>query len=140
MYSLKRVFSIFTVFSLLILLSGFQATVAQDNTVLDIINESEDHTIMAELLKISGVDEMISDDGPYTVVAPTDEALTSWEMDVDKMREDPEMAHDFLVNHIFQGEVLAKDAGPSLDINIITPDIIAINGIVHVTDEVIKDQ
>ena len=140
MFNIKRVFSIFTVFSLVILMFGFQTTAAQDSTVLDIINTSEDHTVMAELLKISGVDEMISDDGPYTVIAPTDETLNSMELDVDKLREDPDMAHDFLVNHIFEGEVLAEDAGPSLDINIVEGDIIALNGIVHITDEIIKDQ
>lgn len=140
MFNIKRVFSIFTAFSLVILMLGFQTTEAQDNTVLDIINNSEDHTVLAELLEISGVDEMISDDGPYTVIAPTDEALNSMELDLDKLREDPEMAHDFLVNHIFEGEVLAEDAEESLGITIINPDIIALNGIVHVTDEIIKDQ
>jgi len=50
------------------------------------------------------------------------------------------MAHDFLLNHIFKGEVFAEDAGPSLDNNIIRADIIAINGVVHVTDEMIKNQ
>ncbi|PWN07937.1 fasciclin domain-containing protein [Rhodohalobacter mucosus] len=140
MFKIKRVLSIFAATAFIFLIFGFQSTAAQDGTVLDIINESEDHTVMAELLEVSGVDEMISDDGPYTVIAPTDEAINSMELDVDKLREDPDMAHDFLVNHIFEGEVLAEDAGPSLDVNITIADIIAVNGIVHVTDEIIKDQ
>lgn len=45
------------------------------STVFDIITESGDHTIFELLLIHSGVDQLLSGEGNYTVLAPNDEAF-----------------------------------------------------------------
>jgi uncharacterized surface protein with fasciclin (FAS1) repeats len=135
-----RTFSILTATTFLILTLGLQQATAQADDVLDIINESENHTVMADLLIVSELDHIVSEDGPYTVIAPTDEAFRSHGLDIEKLKDDSDLAHDMLVNHIFEGEVFSQDVENNMNINLIEEDIIALNGIVHVTDEIIEDQ
>ncbi|MDX1591926.1 MAG: fasciclin domain-containing protein [Balneolaceae bacterium] len=95
---------------------------------------------MSELLVVSELDSTITDDGPYTVIAPTDEAFRDHGLDVEELKSNPDMAHDLLVNHIFEGEVFSQDVENSMNITLTDKDIIALNGIVHVTDIIIEDE
>jgi len=139
MKSLKKYSSIFSVFALLF---AFAFTVnsvhAQEGDILDIINTSDDHTIFASLLAESNLDDAISDPGPYTVIAPTDEAFEAMDEDLEQLRADPDRLQNVLIGHLFQGEVSAEDAEPALGVNIIEGDIQATNGLVHITDGVIQ--
>lgn len=111
---------------------------AQDSNVVEVINSSENHTIFSELLAETNLDETISADGPFTVVAPTDEAFEALGDELDTLRENPDELQNIVLAHLFQGEVSAADVEPALGITITEGDIPASNGLVHVSSEVIQ--
>ena len=127
-----------TVFSLL-LVAGIGLIQAQSGNVVDVINESEDHTIFSELLAETELDEVISQQGPFTVVAPNDAAFNELGDELDRIKAEPELMQNIVIGHLFQGEVTADEAGPTLDIEVVEGDIPATNGLVHVTNKVIMN-
>lgn len=146
---LKNFSSVLSIFALLLAFSlTFNSAYAQDESgnqnqeengdVVEVINESEDHTIFASLLEETNLSDAISDQGPYTIIAPTDQAFESMEGDLDQIREDPDQLQNIVIGHLFQGEVPAADAEPTLGVEIKEGDIQASNGLVHVTDQVIE--
>jgi len=130
-------------------------------TVLDIINDSEDHTILAAALAASGLDVAVDGDGPYTVFAPNDEAFEALEDGVlDALLEDPTGdLVDILYTHVLGGAILSGDlsdgqqatafSGETLTVTIdgdnifinesqvIAADLEADNGVLHVVDAII---
>ena len=139
MTTFKKASRIFTAFFSLILVAGINLSIAQSGNVVDVINESDDHTILAELLQTTELNNVIAQQGPFTVVAPTDEAFEEMGSELDELREDPEQAQSVIIGHLFQGEVPAEEAEPALKIEITNGDIPATNGLVHVTDTVIEN-
>lgn len=137
MNSLKKVSSILSVFALIFAFS-VNSAVAQDGNVVDVINESENHTIFAELLAETNLDDAIADQGPFTIIAPTNEAFEALGDELEQIKADPDMLQNLLIGHLFQGENSAEDVEPALGVNITTGDIPASNGLVHVTDEVLN--
>ncbi len=137
MNSLKKVSSILSVFALIFAFS-VNSAVAQDGNVVDVINESENHTIFAELLAETNLDDAIADQGPFTIIAPNDEAFEAMGDELEQIKADPDMLQNLLIGHLFQGENSAEDVEPALGVNITTGDIPASNGLVHVTDEVLN--
>lgn len=123
-----------------IFMAGINIAVAQSGNVVDVINSSEDHTIFAELLAESELDNVIAQQGPFTVVAPTDEAFEAMGDELDQLRESPEQLQNVVIGHLFQGEVTAADVEPALGIEIKEGDIEASNGLVHISDQVITGQ
>ncbi|NBC25318.1 MAG: hypothetical protein GVY08_00515 [Bacteroidetes bacterium] len=123
---------------LLALLFSINTAFAQDSNVVEIINSSENHTIFSELLAESSMDETISSDGPFTVIAPTDEAFKALGDELAALRENPDDLLNIVIAHLFQGEVSAADVEPALGITITEGDIQASNGVVHITNEVIQ--
>ena len=137
MTTFKKTSAIFTALFSLILIAGINLSVAQSGSVVDVINESDDHTILAELLETTELNNVIAQQGPFTVVAPTDAAFEEIGDELDELRQDPEQAQNILKGHLFQGEVPAEQTEPALNIEITNGDIQATNGLVHVTDTVI---
>lgn len=121
-----------------VFLAGLNTAIAQDS-VVDVINSSEDHTIFSELLAESELDNVIAQPGPFTVVAPTDEAFEAMGDELDQIRENPDALQNIVIGHLFQGEVTAEEAEPALGISVETGDIPASNGLVHITNEVIQN-
>jgi uncharacterized surface protein with fasciclin (FAS1) repeats len=136
---LKKTSVLFSAIFSLLLIAGLNISVAQSGSVVDVINESDDHTILAELLQETELDQVIAQQGPFTVVAPTDDAFEALGPQLDDLRESPEQAQNVVIGHLFQGEVPADDAEPALNIQIEEGDIPASNGLVHVVDEVIMN-
>ncbi|MEX2347549.1 MAG: fasciclin domain-containing protein [Balneolaceae bacterium] len=132
-------FFLSTIFSL-VLIVGINTSAAQDGTVVDVISTSEDHTILAQMLEETELNNVISEQGPFTVVAPTDEAFEALGSELDEIQSSPERMQNLVIGHLFQGEVPAADAEPVLEIEIEEGDIPASNGLVHVVDEVIQNQ
>ena len=139
MTTFKKTSAIFTALFSLILIAGINLSVAQSGNVVDVINESDDHTILAELLETTELNNVIAQQGPFTVVAPTDAAFEEMGSELEQVREDPEQAQEIVIGHLFQGEVTAEEAEPALNIEITNGDISATNGLVHVTDTVITN-
>lgn len=112
---------------------------AQDGDVVEIVNQSEDHTIFASMLAETELDAVISEQGPFTVIAPTDEAFEALGEELEQIQSDPERMQNIVIGHLFQGEVTADEAGPAIDVEIEEGDIKATNGLVHVTSSVIMN-
>lgn len=135
----KRFSAILTAMLSLFLISSVGLVQAQQGSVVDVINDSDDHTIFAQLLAETELDEVIGQQGPFTVVAPTDDAFQALGDQFDQIQQNPEMMQNVVIGHLFQGEVTAEEAAPTLEIEVVEGDIPASNGVVHVTDEVIMN-
>ena len=114
---------------------------------------------LATVIEAAGLLDLLQSPGPYTVLAPTDEAfakipantIASWLEDLPKLKK-------ILTYHILFGEVLTEnllelssaetvegsvvgiDTSDGLQVNdakVLTPDIIADNGVIHVIDTVL---
>lgn len=138
MYSIKKKSKIFfTLLFSLIFVAGINFAQAQESTVLDVISESNDHTILAELLEETELTNVISQPGSFTIIAPTDAAFEELGSELDELRENPQQLQNVVIGHLFQGEVPASDVEPNLGVQVVEGDIPASNGLVHITDEVV---
>ncbi len=110
-------------------------------------------------VKAAGLDGVLTNDGPFTVFAPTDEAFAKLpEGTVEGLLANPEKLKKVLLYHVVEGNVMARDVvklesaktlnGTSVaintkdgvkvnDSNLIKTDIKASNGTVHVIDTVL---
>lgn len=108
---------------------------------------------------VAGLDTALKGPGPFTVFAPTDEAfskLTSGT--VESLLEDIPLLRKILEYHVVSGKVMAADVvkmdsatsveGSNLkidasngvkvnDATVVTPDVEADNGVIHVIDSVL---
>jgi uncharacterized surface protein with fasciclin (FAS1) repeats len=144
---LKKYSPILSVFALIIAftfsansaLAQDATTTSQDNSVVEIVESSENHTIFADLLDETGLSNAIEDEGPYTVVAPTDEAFESMDTNLEEIKNDQQMMNNIVSGHLFQGKVESSEVEASIDVNITEGNIDASNGYVHVTNGVIQN-
>ncbi|MEX0822744.1 MAG: fasciclin domain-containing protein [Balneolaceae bacterium] len=123
----------------MLFIAALQPANAQDGTVVDVVASSEDHTILAEMLEETELTNVISQPGPYTLIAPTDDAFEELGSELDEIRSNPERMQNVVIGHLFQGEVSAEEAEPALEVSIAEGDIPASNGLVHVVDEVMMN-
>jgi uncharacterized surface protein with fasciclin (FAS1) repeats len=140
MRSFKKALSFLYMLAFFFLIAGVQQITAQEGTVVDVIETSNEHTILKDLLESSEFNRVISQEGPYTVIAPTDEAFRKLDVNLDELRSNQQQAQDIVMEHLFEGEVLAKDVENALGIEISQGDIRASNGIIHITEEVIGQE
>ena len=115
---------------------------------------------LATALTEAGFIETLQGDGPFTVFAPTDEAFAKLpEGTIESLLQDKETLNKILLYHVVPGEVTSKDVvklkkaetleGDYINIKssdagvminnskVITVDIMASNGIIHVIDTVL---
>jgi len=135
----KKFSIIFTALFAIIFVAGLNATFAQ-GTVVDVISESEDHTIFAGLLAETELDNIVAQPGPFTIVAPTDAAFEAMGGELDQMRQDPQVLQNVIIGHLFQGEVASAEVEDHLGIEIREGDIPASNGVIHISDQVVMGQ
>ncbi|MGF1566316.1 MAG: fasciclin domain-containing protein [Flavobacteriales bacterium] len=133
---------------------------AEPITVVDIIVNSEDHTILETAVIAAGLDDDLSAEGPFTVFAPTDAAFGLLPAGlIDELLADPTGAlANILLYHVVSGAVLSTDLsnggvptlqgqevqvdidGPGVMINnamVTVVDLVADNGVVHVINAVL---
>ncbi len=136
---------------------------SMDEEEMDIVQTANDAGSFETLvlaLNTTGLDETLSEEGPYTVFAPTDDAFEELpEGTLDALMEDEEQLSEVLTYHVVSGEYMASDLtdGTTLetvqgemitinvtddnvmvdDANVVQPDIVASNGVIHVIDAVI---
>ena len=130
-------------------------------TVVEIIVNSDVHTILETAVIAAELDGALSGDGPFTVFAPTDDAFGALPMGVlDDLLLDPTGAlANILLYHVSEGTALSTDLSdgqmvPTLlgedvmvtingdgvfinDAQVILADLLADNGVVHVIDAVL---
>ena len=115
---------------------------------------------LAAALEAAGLIETLKGNGPFTVLAPTDEAFAKLPAGtVEALLKDKEKLTKILLYHVVPGKVMAKDVvklksaktaqGSSVQIstmngkvkvdnaNVVKTDIAATNGVIHVIDTVI---
>ena len=130
-------------------------------TVVDVIVNSDDHTILETAVIEAGLVGTLSGDGPFTVFAPTDDAFATLpDGTVEALLEDPEgILTDILLYHVlgfqansgdlFDGQTVKTLHGADItvtinddgvfinDAQVTIADIPADNGVVHVIDAVL---
>ncbi|WP_462319195.1 fasciclin domain-containing protein [Marinilabilia sp.] len=137
------------------------AVLTPPNTVVDIINDSPDHTTLETALEASELDAPLNQTGPFTVFAPTDAAFDALPAGVlDALLADPtgDLA-DILLYHVVaaealstslsDGQVITTMLGRDIEVTItggdvfinnaqvIVADLQADNGVVHVIDAIL---
>jgi len=138
------------------------ATSAFAQSEMDIVEtaaEAGSFTTLLAAAEAAGLVETLKGDGPFTVFAPTDEAFAALpEGTVEGLLEDPETLAAILTYHVIAGEVMSTDLSDGMmattvngadvtitteggvmvnDANVVTADIEASNGVIHVIDGVI---
>ena len=134
----------------------------ETNTVVDVIVNSEDHTLLEAAVIEAGLVEVLSAEGPFTVFAPTDSAITVLVAALEITAEDllalPNLS-DILKYHVVAGAAMSGDLTDGQEIEtllgsnvtvtinaegvfindaqVTVADIEADNGVVHVIDAVL---
>ena len=140
-------------FLLLALLKNIMADIVETAT-----NAGSFKTLVT-VIEAAGLLDLLQSPGPYTVLAPTDEAfakiptntIASWLEDIPKLKK-------ILTYHILFGEVLKEnllelssaetvegsvvgiDTSDGIKVNdakVLTPNILADNGVIHIIDAVL---
>ena len=136
---------------------------AATGTIVDIAAAAPDLSILVEAVEAAGLAETLSGDGPFTVLAPTNEAfeaaLAALGLTKEQLLANENLA-DILKYHVLAGAVASSDIasepsrttvqgeqveiasdGSVVTVNgsatVATPDVMASNGIVHVIDAVL---
>ena len=135
-------------------------SMAELGTIVDVATEAGTFTTLLQAAETAGLVETLAGEGPYTVFAPTDEAFAAVDpATLEALLADPEALSDVLLYHVVAGEVTAADVveldsattvqGSDLPIvvdgdtvmvggaTVITTDIPASNGVIHVIDQVL---
>jgi uncharacterized surface protein with fasciclin (FAS1) repeats len=130
------------------------------NTVFDIIFNSPDHNTLTAVLELSGLDEALNGEGPFTVFAPTDDAFSLIpEEIIEELIGNPALLVDILLYHVVGDNALSTDLvdgqeittlnGETVrvtinangvfinDAQVTVADLVADNGVVHVIDAVL---
>jgi len=158
-------FKLFFVFALLFaglpgaaLAQSSDSAAAQD--IVAIAAGNPDFSTLVTLVTKAELVDALMADGPYTVFAPTNDAFAKVPQEVlDALLADPALLKQVLLYHVVAGKVMAADvkdgaSAPTLqgepvtfkvadgkvavnDANVVSADIEAKNGVIHVIDSVI---
>ena len=135
---------------------------AGQKTVVDVASSSESFTTLVAALQTAGLVDTLNGAGPFTVFAPTDEAFAKLPAGTVESLLEPEnrdQLRAILTYHVVPGRVAASDVvklesattvqGSDVAIRVtdgkvmidgatvVTADINASNGVIHVIDSVI---
>jgi uncharacterized surface protein with fasciclin (FAS1) repeats len=127
--------------------------------IVETAREAGSFTTLLAALDAAGLGETLADGGPFTVFAPSDEAFAKLPSGtVESLLTDPAKLADVLTYHVVPGRISAAEAaglssaptvrGTDLplsanggvevgDAHVVTADIEASNGVIHVIDRVL---
>ncbi len=130
--------------------------------IVDTADQVGSFQTLLEAIKVAGLSETLKGAGPFTVFAPTDEAFAQFPSGtIEKLLGDVPQLRKILSYHVLEGKVMSKDVanldkattieGLDLkiytadgvkinDANVVTPDVEADNGVIHVIDTVLVPQ
>ncbi len=131
-------------------------------TIVDVAVSNGSFNTLVTALKAAGLVETLAGEGPFTVFAPTDEAFAKLpEGALDSLLADNEKLTAVLTYHVVSGKVMAADvvsldsattlegsdiaidASEGVRINdatVVSADVEASNGVIHVIDTVLLPQ
>jgi len=129
---------------------------------MDIVDTAVDagsFTTLVAAVQAAGLVDTLKGDGPFTVFAPTDAAFAALpEGTVDALLADPDALAAILTYHVVPGKVMSGDLADNMmaatangaevkimtsggvmvnDASVVSADIEASNGVIHVIDKVI---
>ena len=134
---------------------------AAGDTIVDVAAANGSFNTLVSAIQAADLGETLSDPGPYTVFAPTDEAFAALPEGVlDKLLlpENKEVLTQILTYHVASGAVTSADLesgmvptleGTDVDVvvdggtvtvngaEVVQPDVTASNGVIHVIDTVL---
>ena len=133
---------------------------AQPKDIVDTAVAAGSFSTLVSLVQAAGLEETLRGEGPFTVFAPTDEAFAAVPADtLASLQASTEVLSNVLLYHVVPGRVTAADAagvdsatsaqGQAIAIthenggvqvngaNVVTADVAASNGVIHVIDQVI---
>jgi len=142
------------------------APAAKSADIVEIAASNPDFSTLVAAIDAAGLTETLSGEGPYTVFAPTDDAfaaLPDGTLDTLLKPANKDQLAAILTYHVVDGEVMAADVTPgdvttvngadftvSEDMGtvsitdgqgntaqVVTTDIVASNGVIHVIDAVL---
>ena len=134
------------------------STAAQNSTVVEIASADPDSfSTLVTLLEAADLVETLSGDGPFTVFAPTNDAFAELDLEYYLAAENKAELQSVLLYHVLAGQVLSTDLTDGLmaetvqgasvtahldpvminDANVVSADVLATNGVVHVIDKVL---
>ena len=134
---------------------------APDSTIIDVVEQSPDHTLLSTILDTLELKEPLRGYGPFTLFAPTDAAILALGPETinNLLNEDVDLLSDIVAYHVVGGKALSSDLSDgqviptllgeniSVTINndgvfinnarVTVADIQTDNGVVHVIDAVL---
>ncbi len=110
---------------------------SQGETVVDKVNDNEDTSDFADLLEQSGFAQVLVKQGPFTVLAPSNDALAEGDVDVESAKENQNQAKQVVQNHLYQGEISADEVESTMGVGVQDADESAANGVVYTVDQVV---
>lgn len=134
---------------------------AMTKDIVQTATDAGSFTTLVAAVKAAGLVETLQGSGPFTVFAPTDAAFATLPAGtLDGLLKDPAALKKILLYHVVSGEVTAdqvvgltsatsvqgspiaiavKDGTVYLNdsAKVVTPDVMASNGVIHVIDQVI---
>jgi uncharacterized surface protein with fasciclin (FAS1) repeats len=135
------------------------ATVAQAKDIVDTAVGAGSFNTLVKAIQVAGLVDTLKGTGPFTVFAPTDEAFAKLPAGtLDGLLKDKAALTKVLTYHVVPGKVMAADIKPGEaktvqgqsvklsvmggkvmvdDANVVTADVAASNGVIHVIDKVI---
>jgi uncharacterized surface protein with fasciclin (FAS1) repeats len=140
--------------------AGAATNAAPTMNVVQAAAANTDLTTFSAMLKTSGLDKTLAGSGPFTVFAPNDAAFAQLPTStLDELQSDPHLLASVLRYDVVAGDIMSAAAktmssattmtgarvglsvvGDSLyvgDAKVVTPDVAATNGVLHVVDTVL---
>lgn len=154
-------FLLITLIVMSIATTGFAAeNQGSKKDIVDTAVEAGNFKILAAALQKAGLVDTLKGEGPFTVLAPTDEAFNKLLKDLGITTEEllaRKDLKDILLYHVLSGKVMSTDLKQGMqaetlakknvtisinpvkvnDATVVTPDIAASNGVIHVIDKVL---
>ncbi len=109
---------------------------AKGKTVVKVVNSDNDTSIFAVLLKKSGFAQILNKKGPFTVLAPNNEALKS-SVQISQLEKSPKKLRKVVQDHLYKGKLPEKKIESALGVKVIDSHT-ASNGVVYVINSVVK--
>jgi len=145
------------------LAAGSTALALNDETIVDVAVKADGFETLVTALQAAELVDTLEGEGPFTVFAPTDEAFAQLpDGTLEALLEDKEKLISILTYHVVPGRVMAADVveldkaktvnGQEItirvengtvmvdDATVVSTDIEASNGVIHVIDSVILPQ